>query len=247
MNRYPSLCTGLFGFTLSGFISLLFISELSAQSLGIAIYDAQYTTYVYAGGHDLTPISRTTVAPYPISDQVDLLSDPYVPPAGVNSHAIANAGLFSVSEQTYHTTADAEAVSQIWFSPLADQTQTLNIQIGAGLPFDEGQIILLDLTSNSELWDYSWYAYGPVDVPVVVLAGNNIPWDNYLGSANFNVVTDFFSSHQYELTMAAASDARDDGESVNIRLSGLEVVPEPSSAILLALCGFAVAFCRRSK
>jgi hypothetical protein len=190
----------------------------SAQSLSIAIYDAQYTTYVTAGGYGMAPISRTTTAPFPISDQVDLVSD------HVSSHAIASADLFAVSEQTYFTTADAEAVSQIRFCPLTNQRQTLNIQITAGLPYDEGLISLLDLTSNSQLWNFSWNALG---------SGNNIPWTRFLGAADFNVDTEFFASHQYELTMAAGSDARDDDEFVNIRLNGLEVIPEPSVILQL--------------
>lgn len=240
-----SKSTGLLGIALACSMLLLSSGSMSAQPLYITVSSAQYTTYVEAGGPSISPISRTTISPSPFSDEIDIMLGDPSDPSSLNSHAVASAGLFAVSEQTWRTAAVAEAVSQLWFSPVADQIQTLNIQIDQGVPYDEGQISLVDLTANFELWNYGWNVYGPSDVPVLVPLGNNVPWNTSIGAANFNVVTEFLASHQYELTMIAASDATDDSERVDIQLNGLQVVPEPSIAVLLALCGATLAIWRR--
>jgi hypothetical protein len=167
------------------------------------------------------------------------------------NHAIADAGLFDVSVQTGWGFANAAATSQLWFSPLQDQTLALNIEISAfghGGPryYTGGQISLLDLTSNVELWDYNWSWTNNLN--------GNIPWDPvpHNGTANFATVeSDFSAAHQYQLTMLVYSNAGDDTEQAHIQLTGLEVVPEPSSAkVLLAalfVCSIArlrVRFCK---
>lgn len=227
-------------------MAFLVPGSLSAESLSIAISSAQFTTYVEAQGAPTTlypPISRTTISPFPISDEIGL---PLVEGfgAGGTNYAIANAGLFEVSDRTGWGIANASATSDLWFIPLADQTQTIGIQIcavGATQPqiFTGGQVSLFDLTAGSELWNYSW------SVRVDPYAGQgNVPWDPEDNStANFNLDTTFLASHQYELTMMTCSCAGDDTEIVQIQLSGLDAVPEPTviGLILLALAGFPLA------
>jgi hypothetical protein len=191
-------------------------------------------------------IERTTSSSSPLSDEIHIplnLSHPPGTDPTIN-HAIADAGLFDVSVQTGWGKANAAATSQLWFSPLQDQTLALNIGIyargryGGGHPFTGGQISMLDLTSNVELWNYSWsYAdyYG------------NIPWDsgNYGPNANFTTVeTDFSAADRYQLTIEANSNAGDDSEEVDIQLTGLEVVPEPSSANVLLAALFVCSITR---
>lgn len=254
MKRFKPLLAGAVGIVMTCFASLLLIGSVHAQPLYVSASSAQYMTYVEVlqvtntSGDTGNIVSRTTTSPTPISDEIDL---PVIAGQGegmgIITHAIANANSFTDSDQTGWGFANAEAVSQISFSPLVDQTQNLNISVyalGAGLGtrnYTAGQITLLDLTLNSELWNYSWNVYGPDWVPVPVPSGDNIPWDSDGYTANFSFDTDFFASDQYELTMITCSDAGDDSESVQIQLTGLQVVPEPSTAAFLALCGISLA------
>jgi hypothetical protein len=220
-------------------------SNLDAQSsLGVLVSGAQFTTYVEASGYDATTgpipsVSRNNVSATPISDE---LAFP-VSWANVTNYAIANAGLLTSHVQTGWGIAYASATSQLWFSPLSDQTQTIGIYISCGglSVSDDGSVSLLDLTSNTELWNYSW---GMANVPPA-----NFPWNSGpYSTANFNVDTDFFASHQYELTMETASQAGSDDESAQIQLTGLAVVPEPSStSLLLTICSASLMFIRRQR
>jgi hypothetical protein len=252
MKRSKSSPAGLVVIPLVCFMSLIFIGSISGQPLYVTVSSAQYMTYVEAKGSPNTTypeIVRTLTSSSPISDEIDQPLLVFGAPS--TNYAIANAGLFEVSDQTGWGKANAEAISQIWFSPLGDQTQTLNIQISAdGSPsivWTAGQISLLDLTANSVLWSYSWNAGGSGSVPVGVPLGNNIPWDSLDPSyANFSLDTDFFASDQYELTMKVCSNAGDDSEFAQVQLTGLQVVPEPSIVLLLVLCGTTLAIFRRA-
>jgi hypothetical protein len=221
------------------FVLLLSIGRAFGQPLNISASSAQYTTYVEGQGfptNTFPPTSRTTVSLSPFRDELDF---PIImpPPLNGTNHSIANAALFEVSVQTGFGDANASATSQLWFSPLVDQTQAIGIQITTlnETVFTAGSLSLLDLTSNSELWNYHW--------DMGLQANGNVPWNSGAwppNTANFNVDTDFLASHQYELTMMATSQAANDTEFVDIQLSGLQVVPEPSSfrLLLFALLGF---------
>jgi len=261
MNQRKTLQPIVIAIDLTCLILLLSTRSICAQPLFVSVSGSQYTTYVEGVGYppDTNPeTSRTTVSSFPTSDEIDLPTQYSGPDLYITNHAIASAGLSGVSDQTGWGFANAEAVSQLWFSPLADQTLTPNINISARGPdladrtFTAGQVSLLDLTLNSELWNYSWNAGGSVAVPIQVSSGNNIPWDSDGYTANFNLATDFRASDQYELTMIVCSNAGDDDESVQIRLTGLQQiglqeVPEPSTGLLLAMSGAALAIYRRCR
>jgi hypothetical protein len=227
-------CFGLF----------FFVGSIHAQPLSVQVSGAQFTTYVEAHGvvaaqpPVYSDVSRTTILASPISDEIAQPYQEYFPTA--TNYAIAQAGLLVVYAQAGWGGANAEATSQLWFSPLSDQTQTIGIQLSrGGLSFDgTGSISLLDLTSNTELWNYSWDYYGPV----------NFVWDPDSGfSASLNVDTDFLASDQYELTMIAESQAGDDDGSAQIQLTGLNAVPEPSTTLFLAGCGISLMIFRRQR
>jgi hypothetical protein len=233
----------------AGFIPLFLIGNLHAQPLSVAVFSAQYTTYVEAEGTPTSiypPVSRTTVSAFPISDQIAMpLTEGFG--AGGTNYAVASTSPFGVSDRTGWGFANASATSQLWFSPAADRTQTIGIQIyaiGASQPcmFTGGQISLLDLTTSSEVWNYNW------SVNVSPNAGlGNVPWDlSDQSMANFNVDTGFLSSHQYELTMTVNSSAGDDTEIAQVQLIGLQAIPEPSSVRLLLLAAPGLFAARRS-
>jgi hypothetical protein len=217
------------------FLLPLLMGAAHSQPLDIIVSSAQYTTYVQGQGWPVEtypPTSRTTISSFPISDELEFPIE-YSP--GVTNHAIAGAGLFEVWAQVGWGVANASATSQLRFSPLVDQIQTIGIQISAPLlhGFSSGSVILLDVTSNSELWNYSFSYF----------SSGNIPWDSgsrYSGTATFELATEFLASDQYELTMVAGGNAGDDTAIDHIQLTGLQVIPELSSVrlLLMALLGF---------
>ena len=221
-------------------VLLLFICRTFGQPLNIAVSSAQYSTWVYGRDTDtngLPPISRTTISSSPISDGIDAIS-PLVP---FTNHADASAGLFEVSVFTdwAYGSAAAQATNQLWFSPLVDQVQAVGLQFSNQFDyvFTYGSISLLDLTANSKLWNYYWTG-GGYGYPT-----NNLGVSGGPINVNFNVDTDFLASHQYLLTMTVGSSAKDDGEIADIQLTGLQVVPEPSSVCLLLVALLALRTC----
>ena len=248
MKQHRLLQPIVFGIALACFISLLFAARIYAQPLDVLVSSAQYTTYVQASdwawendiSHLVTIACRTNTATLPISDEIAF----YTTQEGLPNHTTASAGLFQVSDTTGWGFANAEAISQLWFSPLADQTQSINVHISIGSnhgPWTAGEVSLFDLTSNSQLWNYSWSFWSP----------GNIPWDDPqsygTGPANFSIYTDFSTSHTYELIMQVSSNAGDDSQQVQMQLTGLQVVPEPSTVLLLAMSGAALAIYRRRR
>jgi hypothetical protein len=220
----------------------LFTSQVRAQSLSVSAYSAQYTTYVEASGYDATTgpipaVSRNNVSAAPISDELSFPVS-WVP---TTNYAIANAGLLSSYTHAGWGIANASATSQLWFSPLSDQTQTIGIHIScSGLSVgDGGSVSLLDLTSNTEFWNYNW----GIDFQPPA----NFPWDSSeaYGTANFDVETDFLASDQYEVTITTISNAGDDNASAQIQLTGLQVVPEPAVLPLFGAFFLGATFLRR--
>jgi hypothetical protein len=220
-------------------LSFLFACHVCAQPLHVAVSNAQYTTYVEAQGDPITDYpqtSRTTLSLTPISDE---LAFP-IEFASVTNHAIASAGLFEVSAQAGWGKANATATSQLWFSPVTDQTGSIGIQIDAPLRhgFNWGEISLLDITADSQLWDYHW-DQSQAD-------SGNIPWDpayGYFGMVNFTTSTDFLASDEYELTLTVSANAGDDTANAQIEVT----VPEPSTTLLLGVFGAALAILHRRK
>jgi len=225
---------------------LLLTFSAEAQPLNIQVLDAQYATLVSAAvrtnfpfSSDVETISRLSVSAEPANDELIV---PGVPDLfGSGGRASARSSLFEVEGYTsahYNVRAYAGATNQIWFSPMVDQDQSVDIEFSRGnlWQYTSGSVQLYDMTSDSEVWTYGWFSFGP-DV-------GTIPWiDDY--TAQLLLPTSFMASHQYELTMSTWMDAADDSEVALIRLTGLQVIPEPSTTLLLAAFGAVLLLPRR--
>lgn len=226
---------------LVAFLSLVSLGASAQPPLDVAVSQSQFATFTsVTTDPELTPgdpmsvtnitVSRTTTSLSPIADEIDqtIPANSYSPGAGTVTSAIANAGDFAVSDSTGWGFANASATTRLWFSPVADQTTSIGVQISVfNLNYTAGSATLLDLTANSVLWNYSWSG-----------RSGGVPE----GGIDYNPVTSFFASDQYELTLNTSSDAGDDIENAQILLTGLAATPEPSSISLLlaALLGIPV-------
>jgi hypothetical protein len=201
---------------------ILLIGSLShAQPLNILASNALCTTYVEAIGYPSTvypPTSRTKKSTVPVSDEMDCIVSNYLSEGGIfTNQELASATYFGVSVSTAWV-GIASATNQIWFSPAMDQVQTLEIQISTGV-WASGSASLFDLTANSVVWNYFWDFGDPYP------STNNIPWNIDSGNADFNVITPFLASHQYQLTMATSCNSAQDSTIAQIQLVGLNIVP----------------------
>jgi len=237
-------------------LSFAFASTGLADPLRINILDAQYTTslsisrYQPYDGHT-TNFSRTQVSPVPTSDSMNN-------PVTGQLSAEANAGLFGISVYTAAAGTNisgydpltlgsgASATSALWFSPLASQTTTINIQFSGWNQwyYSGGSVSLLDVTSGDEMWNYGWGG---------LPSGGAVPWvDTYGGdprvTAALTLNTNFNASDIYKLTMNTGSGSNPpDVEHILIQLYGFEPIPEPSAFTLLGLGSLALAIVRRRK
>jgi hypothetical protein len=216
---------------------LIFGSLSHAQPLSIIVSNALRATYVEAQGYPSTiypPTSRTKASAVPISDEMDCIVSNYMDSGGVfTNEEVASANYFGVSASAAWV-GNASATNQIWFSPVMDHTQSLEIQISTGVSAS-GSVSLFDLTANSTVWNYFW-DYSNPNYPFT----NNIPWNqNSLGNADFNVTTPFLASHHYQLTFVTACGAAQDSTSAQIKLVGLVIDPSTtplSVQVSNALC-----------
>ena len=202
---------------LIAFLFLVASGAFAQPPLYVAISQSQFTTFTsvsIAGGPISIPptpgitVSRTNTSTSPISDEIDQTIPIYqTGAAGGVTHAIANTSYFGVSDETGWGFATASASSQIWFSPVADETTSIGVQILAESEteyyYTAGSITLVDLTANTQLWNYTWNG--------IVGGLDNIPWDNSSGveSANLNLETSFLASDQYELDVEYEVPRRD--------------------------------------
>lgn len=211
------------------FSSLLPFRSTYAQPLPIRVSAAQYQAEIRAAWTSYsTNLASSSSSPTSVDLSVNL-------DANSDATGNANANLFEVraSIGTWGTGAFgwSSASSSLCFSPVVDKTQTLGIQFNDyWRPYTGGAAKLTDMTSDLELWNYAW---SPIH-------NGNVPWTSTgfsSWSAVLNLETDFLASHQYELTMSTYGNSADDYESCGIQLTGLQVVPEPSSLCLLLMLG----------
>jgi hypothetical protein len=203
----------------------------------INVLETQYTTGVSLWGNGGLGIGSTNTSPVPISGS---LNDPIYGGLAAQANAgpfesLALAWAAAGSGGVYNPWpiywgAGASATSDIWFSPLSNQTTTINIQFASWYDFSVScSVSLLDVTSGNQMWNYRWNS-----------SGGTIQWVSTGGTPNriatLTLNTDFDPSHIYELTMYTEADSNvPDVEQISIQLSGLEPVPEPSTFALVSL------------
>jgi hypothetical protein len=211
------------------------VSNVYAQSLDVAVSNALYTTYVEVSDVQGTYVSRTTTSLSPFSDEIALPStfEPFP-----TNQAIASAGPFEVSDRTVGF-ANASATSQLWFSPVVDLVETVDVEVVCDI-WSGVEFSLLDLTTNSNLWScsHSDYSGGPT---------NSTPWPFAGGGGIFSFSTSFSASDEYELTLMTISAAGGDSEYPYVQVTGLQAVPEPSTLVLVGCSLLAALVHRRRK
>jgi len=158
---------------------------------------------------------------------------------GTNTSAY---GDYANNETGAYARADAESL--LSFRVLQDTTTPLQFSINAsGMSFfSDGFFSLYDRTAGAYVFAYSWqsheamyrkYAPPPGATPVV--------WEGFYRS-NILLNPLLLSSHLYDLTLHASTDANTDSQYVNLGVSGLypvaAPVPEPE-AFVMALVGLA--------
>lgn len=247
MNSKPIVWVSLF-------LTVAFTSTGLADPLRINVLETQYTNSVSISGPTIegdrwvmTNYSRTTVSPVPISDAL------YHPISGL-PQAEAYAGPFEISAFTapnidhpdyVYYNAYASGASKIWFSPLASETTTINMQFLGWEDqsyYSGGSVRLFDVTSGSELWNYEWNGTLGGTVPWV------LPGGAPLMTATVTVDTAFDAANVYELTLYTWTDSQEpERASMVIQLSGLEPLPEPSTFALFGLGSLALTMGRRRR
>lgn len=189
--------------------------------------------------------------------------------ANAKTFAKAEAGMFSVSTATsaffdlarneVSNSARADAETHLTFQTLRDTSADLQLGvIGSGSFHSDGFVSLFDRTDSQYLFSYSWaslstpkYPPPPGSVPFT-LTGSD--------SAFLSLETQLDSSHIYDLTLHASTNANTDSQSVSLQVSGLYAtavsglyatavpVPEPETwAMMLAGIGGVGFLARRRK
>lgn len=211
-----------------------------------ATHTVTLTPQLYEGG-TTTQVPRTTTGSAPVSDE--FLVTGYL---GDVQGGSASADLFEVSTwtaQNHFRGADgtisqmfASAMTTLTFMPVETGTASIDLAFtlgGYARTYSESMIRLVDLTTLTDVWSVGWaYRYEP--------------GARALSDAPTTLATHLDSSHLYSLTLFGRTDARDDWETLNAMVTGLQAVreqgvPEPSTLLLLGVGAATAAFRRRRR
>ncbi len=228
-----------------GALLLGFCMGAQATPLEITVLNANYTAAVgWLCATDYVTASSglsSIISPSPASNMY--INQNSGLPLYNDKWAEAEASLFGISGYTstaggiegfgQSTASSATANTDLLFSPLSSGTTTISLDFfGANeWYYSDGYASLHDVTANQTLWNYGWEAMGQGTVPWT----NNYDGVAWQSHAGVSVDTDFDASHTYELVLNTHTDSNGDTQSVQIQLSGIEAVPEPSTFALIGL------------
>jgi len=263
----------LFGLALLFGLASAPMSPVSSWAVPVQVTQAEFTTglgvgvtlsYTFPDPPQTTNYSRTLVANSPVSDYMEYYS--YGNP-NLAAIATATASWLQVWNRTYEANksggARAYAISDVAFSPLYDAGANLSISItpgGNAETWSDGFVSLVDVTGNRPLWYYEWRRFGTTPAPAYV-TGRTEPGLTYefretisvwpQGYINPPLVlaqnTALSEDHLYRLVMYSGSDANGDGSRILMTLSGIEIIPEPSTFTLLGLGAAVLMISRRRR
>jgi hypothetical protein len=192
-----------------------------------------------------TTETRTISSPDPVSDSMMYTSTFGVGYTDVG--ATADADVFSTATSTTAWwlsgnvevwSAEAWATSTLEFTPVEDGTGSLTIDLSAGgsAPWwSEASVMLVDSTANLVLWTYGWDWVYPSSVNSYCSVFCLSPSGPTVPTVTYNVDTLFAASHVYALSVFTHSQANRDTQIISASVTGLHIVPEPWTVVLLAL------------
>ncbi len=171
-------------------------------------------------------------------------------------YARGDSDLFSIRAETeaadqnrFRQFASASPSTTLRFSTPADQLAPLTIDfVGNGQAYySDGLVSLYDVTADTFVFNYSWNCCN--------FFGGTVPWVEHTGGPDRYTATVtpeplLLASHVYELTMDTTTYAQDDGQSIEIGLSGLYVSPAPEApayAMMFIGLGLMGAWARRGR
>ena len=233
-----------------GLIGLLTPVGAQADPIGInvlsATYSANVTLQVNTSGG--APTTTTTSGSSSVSESLEV-HDPFTtidPNDGsvISSgdyviNASGRADWLGVSEElrqvSNHWQAQAVADFDLTFSPVANGTATLGVDVTRSGEYGSGFGSLFDVTTQQDVWRfYFGFDFGGCDFcPVVVNEGGieSVPgW-----SSPFALQTALDAADVYDLHLTSSTFNPGFGTFSSVQVSGLVPVPEPSSLILVGM------------
>jgi hypothetical protein len=218
-----------------------------ADPVGIEVFTATYSTSMtlqsrYGSG----TTAATATGSSPVSELLELydpvtISDPNdgsVFLAGERViHASASADWLAVSEKVLQSfdgwRAFVVADFDVTFSPVADGTVTLGVDLTRSGEYGSGFGSLFNVTTQQEVWRFYFGSdFGGCDLCEVAVSEGGT--DRFVGwTGPFTLPTALSAADVYDLHIVASSLNFLSGTYSSVQVSGLVPVPEPSSLLLL--------------
>jgi hypothetical protein len=241
-------------------VCLLASDTASAEPISIELLSATFTTQVATWTSlNATPHTRETTSSTPLSDSLLAASIPNPAFPWIPSFvgAIAETDFFRVHANTATLpsltppfwSALSVAKTELMFSPLTSATTTIGLTLttaGSNDFWSEGTMSLYDVTANQYVWNHGWDATPLVDTQFGPPEYGHLLNGTPLNLGPLHIDTAFDLSHQYRLTLYTLTHAQNDRQNITLEVSGLHVVPEPSTLWLVGI-GVAVSVGRHRR
>jgi hypothetical protein len=241
-------------------LAVLPVSTATAEPIAIELLSGTFTTrvsiteFVSGFGSPLRPpVTREMVSAAPLSDAllVPVTPNPGLPALPSEVGAIAETDLFRVHAETSSFAptplwaSSSLAKTDLVFRPVLTASGTIDITLTPAINtganhWSEGTIRLVDLTTMDTVWDVGWDSvvagatpdHGFWRPPTYHTILYNAPLYT-AGTLAFD--TDFDASHAYALTIYTLTQSQNDSQGIALEVTGLHVVPEPSTVWLFGL------------